>query len=156
MKSILIIVLLSSYFVCVGQTSSLAFGTKEGRRCTGSMYCTACKNCTGCKHCAKNGGSCGVCGPKSKRNYSSKRSSNSYNDSSPTNFSINYKEGDLLMVTSNTLNLREGPGTNYKVLERLSKSDKVKLLKVVNSWLMMQVVKTGTIGYLYTKYTLKL
>lgn len=37
----------------------------KGGRCTGSEYCTACKNCSGCKYC-NSGGSCGVCGLKSK------------------------------------------------------------------------------------------
>lgn len=35
--------------------------------CTGSSSCTACKNCKNCKHCSKEGGSCGVCKPPSKK-----------------------------------------------------------------------------------------
>ena len=45
-----------------------------GRKCTGSENCTACTTCTGCKHCAKDGGTCGVCTPKSKQSNSNSSS----------------------------------------------------------------------------------
>lgn len=47
--------------------------TCEARGCNGSDDCTACKNCSGCKHCAKQGGTCGVCEPPTKKKKATKR-----------------------------------------------------------------------------------
>ena len=61
------------------QTTSekLIAATCESRGCSGSEYCAACKNCSGCKHCAKEGGTCGVCAPISKKKTISKKVKNS-------------------------------------------------------------------------------
>lgn len=47
--------------------------TVTGRGCSGSESYSACKNCSGCKHCAKEGGSCGVCRPATKKKITSKK-----------------------------------------------------------------------------------
>jgi hypothetical protein len=151
MKKILIILLLSfGYSNSYSQSDSnklIASCCEEGRGCKGSSYCSACKNCTGCKHCAKNGGTCGVCSSNTK---SSSNKSKSYKSSN--SIKINFKKGDILYVISNTLNLRKGPSTKFKIIEKLSKSSKVELLEISGSWLKIKVEDSKSIGYVYAKY----
>lgn len=54
-------------------------------------------------------------------------------------------------VSSATLNLRKGAGTQYEVLKSLRRGDKVQLLnKLDNSW--WQVTYQGITGYVYAQY----
>ncbi len=59
---------------------------------------------------------------------------------------------DILHVSIETLNLREGPSTNYKTLEALDKNEELLLLGKYELWLQVQVKKTKTIGYVFYKY----
>lgn len=125
----------------------------EGGRCTGSAYCSACKNCSGCKHCAKNGGSCGVCATGTRSTISSTKKSPSYY-STPTKTSLpkNYAKGESLFVNASTLNLREGPGSNFKIIEKLTPKSTLIYIKTEGTWFKVKVIKSQTIGYVHSKY----
>ncbi|MBV7268033.1 SH3 domain-containing protein [Winogradskyella luteola] len=141
------LLLIIGYSNCYSQsnkTELIASCCEEGRGCKGSAYSTACKNCTGCKHCAKNGGTCGVCSSSNTKKRSSYKSS--------TNTKLNFKKGDALYAMSNSLNLREGPGTQYKIIEKLKKHSEVELLVIKGSWLKVKVKTSKAIGYVYAKY----
>ncbi|WP_422104641.1 SH3 domain-containing protein [Winogradskyella sp.] len=154
MKIFLFVILFNiSYASCHSQSNKseiVASCCLEGRGCKGSAYCTACKNCTGCKHCAKNGGTCGVCSSGNTKKRTSSRKPKSYKSS--TNSKVIYKKGDILYVSSSSLNLREGPSTKFKIIEKLNKYSKVELLKIKGSWLKVKVVASNSIGYVYAKY----
>ena len=57
------------------------------------------------------------------------------------------KEG---FVTSWKLNIRQGPGTKYKVIGTLSKGEKVIILKKYKNW--YQICFNGKKGWVYGKY----
>ncbi len=131
-----------------GQTDSdklLASCCFERGRCTGSAYCTACKNCSRCKHCSKNGGSCGVCSSGSREKSSLRRKSKT----KPLSKSFDDK---VLYVSVALLNLREGAGTNFPIVEKLSKDAKLLYLGKEKLWIKVKVEKSNTIGYVYYKY----
>ncbi len=138
--------------------------SEDGGRCTGSAYCTACKNCSGCKHC-NSVGSCGVCsgGRTVRKKSTSSRKSSTYKTKSSKINSINgstystkktntYSISDYLLVTASTLNMRSGPGTQYKIVEKLSYYDKLKYLDRKGNWLKVKVVESEKIGWVYYKY----
>lgn len=156
MKTVLFFILLSLVYInSYGQSDSnnlIASCCIEGRGCNGSAYCTACKNCSGCKHCAKNGGSCGVCSRGSNTSYRSKKSSSNSYTSSPSTVKTIYTKGGYLAINTATLNLREGPGTNYKILEKLSTSSTLIYIETSDKWLKVKVKETQTVGYVYYKY----
>lgn len=55
-------------FIIFFLATCVLFGTNislEAGKCVGSDHCTACKTCRYCAHCAKDGGTCGVCKPRS-------------------------------------------------------------------------------------------
>lgn len=133
--------------------------TCEGRRCSGDASCSACKNCSGCKHCAKEGGTCGVCsgGVTLKQSYyskpsaSKKRSKDKKTLSTGTTVS-NYYSGQILLPTIESINLRNGPGTDYEILETFGENQTVIFISKIGDWLKVQVEDTGTVGYVNIKY----
>lgn len=151
--TLLILLLLLNYSDSYRQTSTnsiLAEHNETGRKCTGSAYCTACKNCTGCKHCAKEGGSCGVCSGSNHKTYTyPKQNSNSHTVSGSGNI---YFKGEYLVIIPTTLNLREGPGTEHKILKELTDKSQLIYLERVGSWLKVKTKETETIGYVFYKY----
>lgn len=144
MKTILLftLLILSSNSIAQNQSNTLlAACCSETGRCSGSAYCSACKNCTGCKYCAKNGGTCDVCSTnKSKR----KTTKAKQNKNIPLKYAA-FSTDDILHVSIETLNLREGPSTNYKILEALHKNDELLLLGKHELWLQVQVKNSKTI-----------
>lgn len=154
MKTFLFIALFfigySSFYGQSNKSDAVVSCCEKGRGCKGSAYCTACKNCTGCKHCAKNGGTCGVCSSGNTKRRTSSRKTKSYKSS--TKSKVSYKNGDILYVSSSSLNLREGPSTKFKIIEKLNKYSKVKLLEIEGSWLKVEVLASNSIGYVYAKY----
>jgi len=129
---------------------------KEGR-CTGSAYCSACTNCSRCKHCAA-GGTCGVCTSYSapvKQKSSNKKdykSSSSTSKKSSFKSPSEYSVGNYLMVTSETLNLRQGPGVNYDVIEKLYKKSLLVFISYEGEWIKVKVYGSGRVGYVNYKY----
>jgi|GEM_PF-595940 len=144
----------------------------DGGRCTGSAYCSACSNCSGCKHC-NSGGSCGVCASYSepvktvyKKPAKKKAASSGISATKPGYQKTatkkaatkkpaqgiyapapSYKAGDNLSVASEILNLREGPGTDYPVIETLEKGDSVQVLGYDAEWVQVIARKSKNVGY---------
>lgn len=140
----------------------------DGGRCSGNAYCTACSNCSGCKHC-NSGGTCGVCTsydepvkavykkPAKKKVVHSgsalKQSANNKTAVKKASVKAIYapspahSAGDKLNVISEILKLREGPGTDYPVIETLEKDDAVQLLGYDGEWLQVIVIKSKNVGY---------
>jgi len=56
------------------------------------------------------------------------------------------------MVNTISLNLRAGPGTEYVILERLSKYEELVFLAMTGNWVKVKVKSTGTIGFVHSKY----
>ena len=59
-------------------------------------------------------------------------------------------------ISGNLVNMRTGPGTGYRVIEKLGKGTELVVLSVGIDWYKVQVKETGISGYVYGKYvTLK-
>ncbi|MBN9286262.1 MULTISPECIES: SH3 domain-containing protein [unclassified Flavobacterium] len=128
----------------------------DGGRCSGSSYCSACTNCSRCKHC-KAGGTCGACS-----NESSDREARTYRkkaDRKPvviidkavkTTKKTLYYTNQPIFITVAFVNLRQGPGTNYKILEKVMKGSRVLYIETTEAWIKVKAEKTGTIGYLHS------
>lgn len=155
---------------------------KEEGRCTGSAYCSACSNCSRCAHCS-NGGSCGVCASYSppvrytsplKAAPSKRRAAYSSKSIAPSSFNseafVNpkskkvtsnkkstavYRSEDMLAVDSEILNLREGPGTEYEVMEVLHKDELLKVIAIDGEWLQVKVIQSGNYGFVNAKFVFK-
>lgn len=125
----------------------IAMCCDEGRRCTGSAYCRVCKNCSACRYCAKNGGTCGVC--NRSKSYRSTPKTKTY-----TYPKISYKlsKGKYLYVAVASLNLRSGPRSKYKTIERLKKGSKLAYLDKDGAWIKVKIEASGLTGYVYYKY----
>lgn len=152
--------------------------SKELGRCTGSAYCSACSNCSRCAHCS-NGGSCGVCASYSQpARYTTPRkvsgstvktfskntvttASNSNIYSKPQKGAVakkvitDYHSEDMLAVESETLNLREGPGVEYDVIEVLKKYAVIKVIAIDGEWLQVKVIESGNYGFANVKHVYK-
>jgi len=153
--------------------------SEDGATCYGYDPCGACKDCSRCGHC-NSGGRCGVCsGGGSTRSQTNHRNSSSYSRSSngssgstrssyrapqyydPTNApSVRtvYLPAPAL-VSATTLNVRNGPGTEYEILVRLTEGDAVTITEPAGeSWVKIEVtVSDGrefrTLkGYVFKKY----
>lgn len=142
----------------------------DGRRCTGSSYCTACSNCSGCAHC-NSGGSCGVCSSysapktvyskpakknkvsttKRKSPYSSSKKPAAKKSSSVTSTHLytapKTQVSATVYVISEILNLRDGPGTEYAVIETLDKGDEMVILDHDGDWAQVIVDISKNVGY---------
>ncbi|MGC1633785.1 MAG: hypothetical protein WA749_16875 [Gelidibacter sp.] len=145
MKTVLSMVLfalaISASFSQSDTKNLIASCCTEGGRCKGSTYCSACKNCLGCKHCTKNGGSCGVCATDRKNTNTSNNKSSIYYNSSLTRISVTttYIKGESLFGNAPTLNLREGPASNFKILEKLTPKSTLIHIETEGSWMKMIV-----------------
>lgn len=65
-------------------------------------------------------------------------------------------EGKTGYISGNLVNMRTGPGTGYRVIDKLGKGTELNVLSVGIDWYKVQVVNTGISGYVYGKYvTLK-
>lgn len=155
---------------------------EEAGRCSGSAYCSACSNCSRCAHCS-NGGSCGVCAsysapvrytaPRTSSKASGRSSSSSSKStvktSSKADFytapkkepasikvKASYRSEDMVAVNFENLKLREGPGTEYNVIESLQKYAILKVIAVDREWLQVVVVESKNFGYVNAKYVYKI
>lgn len=156
--------LLFSVFTLIsfGQESTIIASccNSNEAKCTGSSSCRACTNCSRCGYCS-GGGFCGVCA----RPTSKKTATNSYYKSYSENksnkptqkFSLsdevnsaNYLKS--LVLTTRTLNLRNGPTTSYSVLEKIHQDQKLIYLALTGEWIKVKVKSTGTIGFVNYKY----
>lgn len=126
--------------------------TKVGK-CTGSASCSTCKNCTRCQYCS-NGGSCGVCAGTTVNTFTSstKKETSRSLSTNETVKKENVILGKNVSVINNAVNLREGPDTNYKIVDVLNKKDKLFVINKSDEWIKVMVLKTQEIGWVYAKY----
>lgn len=68
---------------------------------------------------------------------------------------INYRSEDMLAVDSEILNLREGPGTEYEVIEVLERHALLKVIAIDGEWIQVKVIESGNYGYVNVKYVYK-
>ena len=133
---------------------------EEAARCTGSASCRACTNCSRCAHCS-NGGSCGVCA-RSTNTIRSASPTNSHGTNRITNSSLrNFtlrnesESNDFLkafVITTNLLNLRYGPGSNYSVKSKLTLNQKVFYLAKIGDWVKVRVKENELEGFVHSQY----
>lgn len=57
-----------------------------------------------------------------------------------------------LMVNTIILNLRKGPSTNYMILKRLNKYQKLVFLAMKGDWVKVRVKSNSIIGFVHYKY----
>jgi uncharacterized protein YgiM (DUF1202 family) len=159
MKKLLLLTLLFTGFLTSAQNSKLLASccaapepqAKEFGRCSGDAYCTACKNCSACKHCSKEGGSCGVCASYAAPVVSKPKKAKAA-ASTITKPMKQYKRLQMLEVTSETLNVRDGAGTNFKLLETINQGDMVTYISHDGEWLYIRVNASGTNGWVNYKF----
>lgn len=138
----------------------------EEGRCTGSPYCTACKTCAYCQYC-NSGGSCGVCAvippmynSSHGNNSSSTHVTKGRNGNSRAGSTLVVVPDDIyspyylksLVVTSQALNLRAGPGTSYPVLAKLARYDQLFFLAMAGEWVKVRVKSTLATGFVHYQY----
>ncbi|WP_432271443.1 SH3 domain-containing protein [Autumnicola tepida] len=135
----------------------------ENAKCTGSSYCRACTNCSRCGHC-NSGGSCGVCsgstsGTRYKSSSISRTTGSQTNNTPMRDFNMtddtkskNYLK--LLIVDAQTLNLRNGPGTNYSVKVKLQKNQELLFLAKTGDWLKVRTQNGQLEGFVNSNYIL--
>ena len=157
MKTSLLMFLFFFSLACLSQTTSkkmIASSCHDGEgRCTGSAYCSACKNCSRCAHCS-NGGSCGVCSSNVSYETTKKKKSKttSKNFRSSEIKSNNYYNEDQLLITTQNVNLRSGPSTDYEIIQALPKSMVVFFKERNGEWALVRVMATDRVGYVSLKY----
>ncbi|HWQ97908.1 MAG TPA: SH3 domain-containing protein [Clostridia bacterium] len=67
----------------------------------------------------------------------------------PSDGSMEDKTG---YISGNLVNMRTGPGTGYRVIDKLYKGTELVVLSVGIDWYKIQVKSTGISGYVYGKY----
>lgn len=149
--------LLSGNFI--NQSNKISCCAPPGGKCTGSANCTACSNCSRCGYC-NSGGSCGVCSGN-RRKTTNTRSSNTYSTpaySNPVNYDSGYNTNTpkkitelKLIVTTQELKLRSGPGTENESIENLTLGDQVNYISKDGVWINV-MSESQNIGYVYYKY----
>lgn len=133
---------------------------EEAARCTGSASCRACTNCSRCAHCS-NGGSCGVCArgtnPIRSTSSTNRNESARITNSTLRNFTLRNESesNDFLkafVITTNLLNLRYGPGSNYSVKSKLTPNQKIFYLAKTGDWVKVRVNDSGLEGFVHSHY----
>jgi len=59
-------------------------------------------------------------------------------------------------VTTGEVNLREGPGTKYKVLRRIPKDTRINVVRIDGNWLRVESKKGNPSGYIDKRFAEKL
>jgi hypothetical protein len=155
-------------FLMLGQSVSnedlvmcSGIAVEEVGRCTGKVNCTVCSDCSRCGYC-NSGGSCGVCSGRSSSSYDSR---NFYSSStqkarittSPDGlmadepYSIYYLR-TLYVVGTDNLNLRAGPSTKYRIIQKLPRLTKLYFWAMNDGWVKVTVQKSDVVGYVYHTY----
>ena len=59
---------------------------------------------------------------------------------------------DIRAVAGSRVNMRQGPGTNFPVLDTLDGGTQAEVLEVnANGWAQIEVLNTGQIGWMSTR-----
>lgn len=56
----------------------------------------------------------------------------------------------IKMVNTDNLNFRNGPSTNYKIIQSLPKNSQVEMVTQLNEWTLVRY--KDTLGFVYSKY----
>lgn len=72
-----------------------------------------------------------------------------YSNAAPMFAKVNFTNAT---VTANVLNVREGPGTNYKVVCTLNKGEVVKVFGKIDNWYAIYVPKNNMVGVADSRY----
>src|SRR5689334_313783 len=112
----------------VGQTSSPVVpalaSAPTAAKGTGATDCKACKNCTACAHCKEEGGKCGVCKhSKVKGVHDASNTDRSSEEVDYTQVEWSSKSLKPAATTLQSLDVRSGPGSSFKVVGKVSSSD---------------------------------
>jgi uncharacterized protein YraI len=59
-------------------------------------------------------------------------------------------------ITTGEVNLREGPGTKYKVLHRIPKDTRINVVRIDGDWLRVESKKGNPPGYIDKRFAQKL
>lgn len=57
-----------------------------------------------------------------------------------------------LMVNTENLNLRTGPGMEYEIIEKLAKHRELVFLAMIGEWVKVRVKASSRIGFVHYKY----
>jgi N-acetylmuramoyl-L-alanine amidase len=57
-----------------------------------------------------------------------------------------------LIVTNTYLNMRSGPGTNYRIVRRLEEDQLLTFLAMTGSWVKVRIRGGKTIGFVHMNY----
>ena len=59
---------------------------------------------------------------------------------------------DIRAVAGSRVNMRQGPGTNFPVLDTLDGGTQAEVLEInANGWAQIEVLNTGQIGWMSTR-----
>ncbi len=62
---------------------------------------------------------------------------------------VEERQPDIRSVTGNRVNMRNGPGTNYSVIDRLTRGTEVEVLQEPgNQWVKLRVLDTNRVGWM--------
>lgn len=59
---------------------------------------------------------------------------------------------DIMVVTAENLNVREGPGTSYAILYRLKRDEVVEYLATSGNWYKVRAGDEGITGFVHKDY----
>jgi len=136
-------------------------------RCTGSANCSACTSCSRCGHCGA-GGTCGVCAggsssgssyrkskPKKYKKTESHSSSGNRSRKPPKVFidkvNVNINSNNRYIAGVATTNIYEKASIKSKIIERVTKNEKLIRLEKQPYWYKVKVQKSGKTGYVQYK-----
>ena len=68
----------------------------------------------------------------------------------------NTPSGPGAYVTTGEVNLREGPGTKYKVLRKIPKDTKINVIRIDGNWLRVESKKGNPSGYIDKRFAQKM
>lgn len=121
----------------------------DAAKCTGSSNCKACKNCSACAHCKEEGGKCGVC----KKNSGSTESATvtTPNDDY-TQVAWSAKSLKPAAITLQSLDVRSGPGTSFKLVGNISAEDPLIIIGEREGWYKIVVSHEDLVGFVEVAY----
>lgn len=70
----------------------------------------------------------------------------------PPRFNVIVEQGDLVRITTDALNVRSGPGTQYRVTARLSRGDVVEVGAIESGWYYVRF-GNDSYGWIMQRYT---
>jgi len=69
---------------------------------------------------------------------------------------VTYRSEDMIAVESQNLNLLEGPGGEYELIEILKRNTQLLVIAIDGDWLQVKVMQSGNYGYVNAKHVYKI